>query len=87
LRPAAPCQLTDPDDLNVEAVQLLQKLEQVSCDGPLDAAADLARALALGSPADGVGAGGRVITSLPRAAMSPAASGGRTVEPVTEEDF
>jgi hypothetical protein len=24
---------------------------------------------------------------IPRAAMSPAASGGRTVEPVTEEDF
>jgi hypothetical protein len=24
---------------------------------------------------------------IPRAAMSPAASGGRTVEPVTEENF
>ncbi len=62
LQPAAPCQLTDPDDLNVEAVQLLQKLEQVSCDGPLDAAADLARALALGSPASRIDAGGRIIT-------------------------
>jgi hypothetical protein len=28
-----------------------------------------------------------VAQGIPRAAMSPAASGGRTVEPVTEEDF
>jgi hypothetical protein len=27
------------------------------------------------------------LARIPRAAMSPAASGGRTVEPVTEEDF
>jgi len=27
------------------------------------------------------------VCPVPRAAMSPAASGGRTVEPVTEEDF
>jgi hypothetical protein len=30
---------------------------------------------------------GRPSPGIPRAAMSPAASGGRTVEPITEEDF
>jgi hypothetical protein len=30
---------------------------------------------------------GRLAQGIPQAAMSPAASGGRTVEPVTEEDF
>jgi hypothetical protein len=44
--------------------------------------------LAPRAPAGGrVGGRSSLTQGIPRAAMDPAASGGRSVEPVTEEDF
>ena len=48
-----------------------------------------AHSLRLSAPpaGDRVGGGSSLAQGIPRAAMSPAASGGRSVEPATEEDF
>jgi hypothetical protein len=59
---SAECPSRHLDDLHAGAIVAFQELEELPGDGSLDAPPDLSAALALGSPASGIGAGLRVIT-------------------------
>ena len=74
-------------ELNV-VVRLVQAL--VDNDGPFSASQVLTtmeRTPRSTDPVDMSLGGLKLAQEIPRAPMGPAASGGRTVEPVTEEDF